>query len=115
MQFNREPVALVQGLLVPIALAVVLLCHLNDNLAGALNTLIMAVGGLVAAVGVAKADAALPLLAGLAKAVLAVLLAWGVDVPETWQTFVLSAVGIVVAYLTRPQVTAKKSDYGLAA
>jgi len=109
MRFDREPVALVQGFLVPVALAIVLLCQPNPILGGALNTLIMALGGVIAAFGVQRADAALPLLAGLAKAVLAVLLAWGLPVSEASQTFVLSVVSIIVAYLTRPQVTANTS------
>ncbi|SRR5216110_1555892 len=107
MRISREPVVLVQGLLVPVALAVVLFLHLGDVASGALNTLIMVAGGLVAAWGVAKVDAVLPLAAGAAKAVLAVLLAFGLHVPDSTQTLALSVIGIVVAFLTRPQVTAK--------
>lgn len=106
MRFTREPVAIVQGLVVPILLALVLLFHLNDTLTGALNVLIVAVGGAVAAAGVGV-DKLLPLLGGLAKAVLAVLLAFGMNVPETTQAFVLTVTSILVAFLTRPQVTAK--------
>lgn len=106
MRFSREPVVLVQALIVPLALAVVLLFHWPNTTVGVVNTLIVALGGAVAALGV-SVDALLPLLAGLSKAVLAVILAFGLNVPENVQVFVLSAVGIVVAFLTRPQVTAK--------
>ena len=107
MQLSREPVALVQGLLVPIALAVVLALHLGVDLTGAVDALVMALGGAVAAWGVARWDALLPLLSGLAKAVIAVLLAFTVHVPESTSTLVLSVIGIVVAFLTRAQVAAK--------
>lgn len=106
MRFTREPVAIVQGLVVPILLALVLLLHLSETATGALNVLILAVGGAVAAVGVGV-DKLLPLLGGLAKAVIAVLLAFGLHVPEATQAFVLTVISVVVAFLTRLQVTAK--------
>lgn len=109
MTVKREPVALVQGLLVPIVLAVLVALPLNGDLSGALNAVVVGVGGIVAAFGVARWDAVLPLLGGLAKAVIALLLAFGIHMPEAYQAMVLSVLGIVVAFLTRPQVEAKAS------
>lgn len=107
MQLSREPVAVVQGLLVPLLMAAVLLFHFPDTTVGVVNAALLAIGGFIASVGV-SVDAALPLLVGLAKALLAVLLAFGLHVPEVTQVFVLSAISIVVAFFgTRPQVTAK--------
>lgn len=106
MRFTREPVAIVQGLVVPVLLAIVMLFHWSETTSGAVNVLIVALGGAVAALGVGV-DALLPLLGGLAKAVIAVLLAFGLHVPEETQAFVLTVVSVVVAWLTRPQVTAK--------
>ena len=109
MNVKREPVALVQALLVPIVLAVILALPLGEPLSGALNAVVVGVGGLVAAFGVQRWDAVLPLAGGFAKSVIALVLAFGVDLAENYQTLVLSVLSIVVAYLTRPQVEAKAS------
>lgn len=109
MNVKREPVALVQGLLVPILLAIIMALPLSAELSGALNAVIVGAAGLVAAFGVARWDAVLPLLGGLAKAVIALILAFGIHMPETYQTLTLSIIAITVAFLTRPQVEAKAS------
>jgi hypothetical protein len=107
MQFSREPVAIVQGLLVPILMSVVLLFHFPDTTVGVVNAALLALGGFIASLGVGV-DAALPLLVGLAKALLSVLLAFGLHVPEVTQTVILTVISIAVAFFsTRPQVTAK--------
>jgi hypothetical protein len=107
MNLRREPVALVQALLVPIVLAVVLALPLGGDLSGALNAVVLGVGGLVAAFGVQRWDGVLPILGGFAKSVIALVLAFGIHLAENYQTLILSVLSIVVAYLTRPQVTAK--------
>lgn len=107
MRLTREPVALVQGLLAPIALAIVLALQLGESLSGALNAVIVGAAGLVAAFGVQRWDAVLPLLGGFAKVVIALVLAFGVDLAENWQALILSVISIVVAFMTRPQVEAK--------
>jgi hypothetical protein len=114
MRFSREPVVLVQGLIIPILLAVVMLFRWPADTVGVVDAALLAVGGVVAALGV-SVDATLPLLGGLAKALLAVLLQFGVHVSEEWQTTILVVVSIAVAYVTRPQVTAKvQANYALA-
>jgi hypothetical protein len=107
VRIAREPVALVQALLVPIFLAIVLALPLDGDLSGALNAVVTGVGGLVAAFGVQRWDAVLPLLGGFAKSVIALILAFGIHLAENYQTLILSVLSIVVAYLTRPQVEAK--------
>lgn len=107
MRLTREPVALVQALLVPIFLAIILALPLDGGLSGALNAVVTGVGGLIAAYGVQRWDAVLPILGGFAKSVIALVLAFGIHLAENYQTLILSVVSIVVAYLTRPQVTAK--------
>lgn len=103
---KREPVMVVEALLVPILLAATLLFAWPEETVGIVQTAILAIGGFVAALGVGK-DAALAVLGGLAKAVLATLLTFGVPITEQWQTFILTVVSVVVAFLTRPQVEAK--------
>lgn len=107
MNIKREPVALVQALLVPIALAVILALPLGGDLFGALNAVVTGVGGLIAAFGVQKWDGVLPILGGFAKSVIALILAFGIHLAENYQTLTLSVLAIVVGFLTRPQVTAK--------
>lgn len=107
MKLTREPVALVQALFVPILLALILALPLGGELSGALNAVVTGVGGLVAAYGVQRWDAVLPILGGFAKSVIALILAFGIHLAENYQTLILSVLAIVVAYLTRPQVTAK--------
>jgi hypothetical protein len=107
MRLTREPVALVQALFVPILLALILALPLGADLSGALNAVVTGVGGLVAAFGVQRWDAVLPILGGFAKSVIALILAFGIHLAENYQTLILSVLAIVVAYLTRHQVTAK--------
>lgn len=108
MTFNREPVVLVQALLVPLALAVILFLHLGETLTDSLNVLVVALGGAVAALGVGT-DKILPLLGGLAKAIVAVVIGFGGHVSDDTQVLILTGISIIVAYLTRPQVTPKAS------
>lgn len=105
--FQRFPVALVQAVIVPILVAVTPLIVHNDDAVGAVNIALMALGGVVAAFGV-SVDAALPLLTGAAKAVVAAVLAFGVDIPESWQVAGLTVLSILVAAWTHTQVTAKQ-------
>jgi len=106
MRLTRDPVVLVQGLIIPILMTIVLVLKLSTDTTGLVDALLLAIGGAIAALGV-SVDALLPLLGGLAKASLAVLLAFGVHLGVEWQTMILSILAIVVAFLTRPQVTSR--------
>lgn len=109
MHVSREPVVIIQGLLVPLLVLLVPLFHWGEPASGIVNAAILTVGGALAAAFVGV-DQLLPLLAGVAKAVLAVFLAFGVDVPETTQAFILAATGVFLSFLgVRPQVTPKSS------
>ncbi len=105
--FQRFPVASVQGTLVPILIALVPVFGFSQEQAGAVDAVLLALGGVVAAFGV-SVDAGLPLLTGLAKASLAVVLTFNVHVPEAWQTAGLAVLSILVAAWTHTQVTAKE-------
>jgi hypothetical protein len=105
--FSRFPVASVQGVLVPILIALVPVFGWAEGVSGAVNVALLALGGLVAAFGV-SVDAGLPLLTGAAKAVVAAVLAFGVHIPETWQAAGLAILSILVASWTHTQVTAKQ-------
>lgn len=115
MKLSREPVMIVQALIVPLIIALIPLTGWAGHTVGVVNAVVLAAGGIVAALGV-SVDAALPLVSGFAKAVLAVVLAFNVPLSEGTQTAILTVVSIVVAFVTRPQVTAKtQAGYQLAA
>lgn len=105
--FRRFPVILTQGTVVPILIALVPVLGLTAEQTGAVDTVLLALGGVVAAFGVAV-DAGLPLLTGLLKAALAAVLTFGVHVPEAWQTAGLAVFGFAVAAWTHSEVTAKE-------
>jgi hypothetical protein len=105
--FRRFPVALVQGTVVPILIALVPVLGLTAEQTGAVDTVLLALGGVVAAFGVAV-DAGLPLLAGLGKATLAAVFTFGVHVPEAWSTAGLAVLSMLVAAWIHGAVTAKQ-------
>jgi hypothetical protein len=112
MELRKEPVVVFQALVVPALIAVSLVLNLSTEVQGYVDAALLAVGGVIAAFGV-SVRAALPLLAGLVKAVIALLLALGVDVPSNWQAAIMTLIAVTVAFFTQSQVTAK-SDYALA-
>lgn len=111
MEIRREPIVVFQALIVPALMAASLVLNLNTSVQGYVDGALLAAGGFVAAAGV-SVRAALPLLAGLVKAVLALVLGLGVDVPSTWQAAIMGVIAVTVAFFTQSQVTAK--NYTLA-
>lgn len=103
--WGREP-AVFWSLVATLVQALLLLFPWSDEVHGALNALTLAVAGVLTA-GWVSVDAALPLLAGVFKAVLAVVLAFGVHVPDQVQVAILAVVSAVVSLLVRQQVTAQ--------
>ena len=106
MKLTREPVVVVQALIVPILMSLVLLFGWPENTVGVVQAAILAIGGAVAAAGVGR-DALLPVLGGVAKAVIAVFLTFGLPLTPELETFILTVISVIVAYMTRPQVEAK--------
>lgn len=111
MELRREPVVIFQALIVPALIAASLVLNLSPDTQGYVDAALLALGGFVAAVGV-SVRAALPLLSGLIKAVLALVLGLGVDVPSTWQAAIMGVIAVTVAFYTQSQVTAR--SYALA-
>jgi hypothetical protein len=105
--FGRDPVVIVQALIVPVLLLAVGLFGWTENTVGVVQAAILAVGGFVAALGLSK-DAALAALSGVVKAILALMLTFEVPISEGLQTFILGVVAVVVSFFgVRPQVEAK--------
>lgn len=72
---------------------------------GVVNAAIAAAGGLVVALMV-KGDKILPVVVGFAESVLAVTLAFNVDVSPETQSSVLALVTVATGFFVRQQVTA---------
>lgn len=106
MEIRREPIVIFQGLIVPALIAVSLVLNLSTDVQSLTDAVLLALGGIVAAFGV-SARAALPLLSGFAKAVIALLLGLGVHVAPNWQAAIMGVIGVAVAFYTQSQVVAK--------
>jgi hypothetical protein len=103
--FGREP-AVFWALVATLATSVLLLFPLTNEVQGAANAVILAVAGFLTAAWV-SVDAALPALTGLIKAVFALILAFGVEFPDTTQVGILAIVTAIGAFFVRQNVTAK--------
>jgi hypothetical protein len=101
---GREPAFVVQSIVAAV-LAVTLFFNLSPVLQGLVTAVVVGVGGVVTAAMVA-AEKALPLLEGLAKAVLALIAGLGVDIPGNVQAGVFALLAVFTAYWMRGQVTA---------
>lgn len=106
VQVSREPVVLVQAAIVPVLLVLLPLFGWSADATDAVRVLLLAAGGVVAAVGV-SAEAALPLVMGLLQAGVSAALAFGWHIPTVWQTAVFGVASVVIGLFTRTQVTAK--------
>jgi hypothetical protein len=102
---GREP-AVFWAMIATLAQAVLLLFNLDAGVQGAANAVILAAAGLATAAMV-SVDAALPALTGLIKAVFALVLAFGVHLPDTTQVAILAVVTAVGAFFVRQNVQSK--------
>lgn len=102
---RRDPVVLTQALIVPTLMALSLLAHLGVDAQAYLDAALLAIGGFVAAAFV-SVDAALPALAGLAKAVFALLAGLGLNFDPVLQTTVMGVIAAATAFYVRTQVAA---------
>lgn len=103
---GREPAVLWMALVTPlIQLVSALVFPLTDEQQGVLNALAAAVLGAVVAWKV-SAEKALPLLAGLVQAVIAVGIAFGAEISPEVQSAILAIVAASVGFFVRTQVSA---------
>lgn len=101
---GRDPVFTVQTVVAAV-LAVTLFFNLSPALQALVTAVVVAAGGVVAA-WLVSAEKALPLLEGLAKAVLALIAGLGVHVPANVQAGVFALLAVITAYWMRGQVFA---------
>lgn len=107
---GREP-AVFFAMAATLVQAVLLLAPWSDEVHGALNAAVLAAAGFATAAMVAQ-DAALPALTGLIKAVFAVVLAFGMHVPDNWQVGILAIVTAAGAFVVRQNVVAPVTREG---
>lgn len=103
--WGREP-AVFWGLVATLLQSVALLLPFNADVQGAINAATLALAGFLTAAMV-SVEVALPALVGLLKAVFALLLAFGTNVPEATQVGILAVVTALGAFFVRSNVTAK--------
>lgn len=106
MYVRREPALALALVAALVQLVSAWVLPLTDNQQGVLNALAAAVVGVVVAASVGL-DKAVPLLAGLFQAGIAVGLAFGWDLGADQQSTLMAVVTTVVAFFVRQNVSAK--------
>jgi len=101
---GREPVFVVESV-AALLVALSLFFNFNTNAQALVNAAIVAVAAVVQAWLVA-AEKALPLLAGAVRAVIALVIGFGVDVPSSVQAGIMAVVAVLVAFGLRAGVVA---------
>lgn len=101
---GREPVVVVETV-VALLLAVSLFFNFSTDVQALVNAAVVAVGA-VAQAWTVSAEKALPLIAGAAKAIIALVIGFGVDVPPNVQAAVMAVIAVVVGFFLRGQVVA---------
>lgn len=112
MILGREP-AVFWAMVATLLQAVLLLFPLSVDVQGTANAVILALAGFATAAMV-SVDAALPALTGLIKAVFALVLSLGMNLPDTTQVGILAVVTALGAFFVRQNVVAKVPARGAA-
>lgn len=101
---GREP-AVFWAMIAAVLQGASLLLGFDPQVQGLLNAALVAAAGFATAAMV-SVDAALPALVGLTSAVLALVIGFGIGVPDTTQVAVMAVVTAVAAFWVRAQVVA---------
>jgi hypothetical protein len=106
VSLNREPALLWIGLIAPLVQAIAAFVFVTDPaVQGAVNAVAAALAGAVTA-WLVKDENLVPILTGLGQAVIALVLAYGVQWSVDQQTALMAAFGVVAAFVVRERVTA---------
>jgi hypothetical protein len=101
---GREP-AVFWALVATLLQSLLLLFPLSVEVQGTANAAILALAGFATATAV-SVDAALPALTGLLKAVFALVISLGLQLPDTTQVGILAVVSALGAFFVRQNVVA---------
>lgn len=102
--WGREPVMSV-ATVVAVLVAVLPVFGWSGEVVGTVSAALVVVGGAVSA-ALVSVDRVLPLLVGVAKAVLAVVAAFGLHVPDNYVAALMAVLTVVAGLATRAQVGA---------
>jgi hypothetical protein len=106
MTIRREPALLYVGLLAPLVQALAAFVFDADpTVQGAVNAVAVALAG-AATAAIVRSDKLVPAITGAFQAIVALVLAFGVDWSAEQQAGLMIAVGAVVAVVVRDRVTA---------
>ena len=106
VNLRREPALLWIGLAAPVVQALAAFVFAADpTVQGAINAAAVAIAGAVTAFMV-KADNLVPVITGALQAVIALVLAFGVDWSSEQQASLMVALGAVAAFIVRDRVSA---------
>lgn len=103
--FGREP-AVITAAAVTTLQGLSLLLGLQPDAQGYLNAAVLAAGGIATAIGLHSLDGVLPAALGLIKAGFALVLALGMQLPDSYQVAALTVVTALLAMFVRQNVTA---------
>lgn len=110
-RLSRDPAIYVSLFATALRLACAFWIHLTDGQQAVLNAAVTAIAGLIVAFWVIR-DGQVPAILGVAQALLALAIGFGLNVSAENQAVVMSLVGLVVAAFVRTQVTARVSPIG---
>lgn len=102
----RNPVQIAGGFAALLQFISTQIVPLTVSEQGALNAVVVALLGFLAAAAVSE-EKAVPAIAGLIQAVLAAVLAFDVHMSTQWQTAVMAFVSVGVAFFVHTQVVAR--------
>lgn len=103
---GREPAVLAEVIASALVLAnLFFLPGLDDGLQGAINAVVVGAASLYIAVKV-RSDRLLPILLGFAKVLVALVVAFGVEIPDVQQAAILTFISLVAGMFVRTQVYA---------
>lgn len=106
MSLSREPATLWIGLVAPIVAALAAFVFAaNPDLQGVINAAAVAVAGAITAFLV-RSDNLLPAITGAIQALIAVVVAFGLEWTSAQQATLMVAMGAIAAYIVRDRVTA---------
>jgi hypothetical protein len=111
LKLSRDPALWLTLVATAIRLTAAFVVHLSDEQQTVLNALATAIAGLVVAL-VVRRDGQVPAILGVAQAILALAVGFGLDVSAEGQAVIMSFVGAAAAAFTRTQVTAPVSAEG---
>jgi hypothetical protein len=110
-KLSRDPALWLTLFATAVRLFAAFVIHLTDEQQAVLNAVATAVASLIVAI-VVRRDGQVPAILGVAQALLALAIGFGLNVSAEGQAVIMSFVGAVAAAFTRTQVVAPVDSVG---